>query len=164
MTTGERIQSLRKTKGYSQEKLASYLNVTRQAVQKWEQNVCEPSLDSLVSIANLFEVSLDYLITGKENEVKEEMTEDKKETTHNKTLNKVDIILLITLILSVFLFFGLFIYSLRHPISYLQSSYSFIWWYILIWESYGIFFRILNLLSIIGIVTSLVFFLENRKK
>ncbi len=163
MTTGERIQSLRKTKGYSQEKLASYLNVTRQAVQKWEQNVCEPSLDSLVSIANLFEVSLDYLITGKENEVKEEMTEDKKETTHNKTLNKVDIILLITLILSVLLFFGLFIYSLRHPISYLQSSYSFIWWYILIWESYGIFFRILNLLSIIGIVTSLVFFLENRK-
>lgn len=65
MTLGERIQSLRKEKGYTQEKLALHLNLSRQAVAKWEQNVCEPNLDSLVAMAELFEVDLNYLITGK---------------------------------------------------------------------------------------------------
>lgn len=68
MTIGERIQDLRKKKGYSQEKLATHLNMSRQAVAKWEQNVCEPSLDCLTSMADLFEVDLDYLIAGKVSE------------------------------------------------------------------------------------------------
>lgn len=72
MTVGERIQDLRKKKGYSQEKLAAHLNMSRQAVAKWEQNVCEPSLDCLTSMAELFEVDLDYLITGKVAEEKAE--------------------------------------------------------------------------------------------
>ena len=49
MTVGERIQDLRKKKGFSQEKLAEYLNMSRQAVVKWEQNVCEPNLDCLAT-------------------------------------------------------------------------------------------------------------------
>lgn len=49
MTVGERIQDLRKKKGFSQEKLAEYLNMSRQAVAKWEQNVCEPNLDCLAT-------------------------------------------------------------------------------------------------------------------
>ena len=65
MTVGERIQDLRKKKGYTQEKLAAHLNLSRQAVAKWEQNACEPNLDCLVAMAELFEVDLDYLITGK---------------------------------------------------------------------------------------------------
>lgn len=36
MTIGERIQELRKKNGYSQEKLAAYLNMSRQAIAKWE--------------------------------------------------------------------------------------------------------------------------------
>lgn len=65
MTVGERIQDLRKKKGYTQEKLAAHLNLSRQAVAKWEQNACEPNLDCLVAMAELFEVDLDYLIAGK---------------------------------------------------------------------------------------------------
>jgi transcriptional regulator with XRE-family HTH domain len=65
MTVGERIQDLRKKKGYTQEKLAAHLILSRQAVAKWEQNACEPNLDCLVAMAELFEVDLDYLIAGK---------------------------------------------------------------------------------------------------
>ncbi len=66
MTLGERIQELRRKKGYTQEKLALHLNLSRQAVAKWEQNACEPNLDCLVAMAELFEVDLDYLITGRQ--------------------------------------------------------------------------------------------------
>lgn len=162
MTTGERIQSLRKAKGYSQEKLASYLNVTRQAVQKWEQNVCEPSLDSLASIAKLFNVSLDYLVTGEEKTEEKKAEENKVVIVSDNTLSKTDIILLVVLVVSVLLFFGLFVYSLSHPISYKHSSFSFIWWYILFWESYGFLFRVLVLISIAGIATSTILFLKRR--
>ena len=68
MTVGERIQDLRKKKGFSQEKLAEYLNMSRQAVAKWEQNVCEPNLDCLAKMSDLFGVDLDYLIRGKASE------------------------------------------------------------------------------------------------
>ena len=68
MTVGERIQDLRKKKGFSQEKLAEYLNMSRQAVAKWEQNVCEPNLECLAEMSDLFGVDLDYLIRGKASE------------------------------------------------------------------------------------------------
>lgn len=64
MTIGERIQDLRKKKGYSQEKLAIILNMSCQAIAKWEKNICEPNIDCLTTMAELFEVDLCYLITG----------------------------------------------------------------------------------------------------
>ncbi len=84
MTLGERIQDLRKKNGYSQEKLSSKLNVSRQAVQKWEQNICEPSMESLTMLAGLFNVSLDYLLLGKEKE-------EREKTESKNTLTKTDI-------------------------------------------------------------------------
>lgn len=155
MTLGERIQDLRKKNGYSQEKLSSKLNVSRQAVQKWEQNICEPSIESLAMLAELFNVSLDYLLLGKEKE-------EKEKTESKNTLTKTDIVLLITFLLSVALFIGLFIYSLLNPMVYNQTK-SFIWWYVRIWVSTGTLFRLLVLLSVVGIVTSLILFLKKRK-
>lgn len=166
MTVGERIQDLRKKKGYSQEKLAIHLNMSRQAVAKWEQNVCEPSLDSLTSMAELFEVDLDYLIAGKVDEEKAEevIHGNEKETIIIKDhlLDKKDIILLITFIISIVAFIGLFIYALLNPL-YWNQKYSFIWWYVRFWVSSGTWFRILAFLSIIGIVSSLFVFLRRRK-
>ncbi len=155
MTLGERIQDLRKKNGYSQEKLSSKLNVSRQAVQKWEQNICEPSMESLKMLAGLFNVSLDYLLLGKEKE-------EREKTESKNTLTKTDIVLLITFLLSVALFIGLFIYSLLNPMVYNQTK-SFIWWYVRIWVSTGTLFRLLVLLSVVGIVTSLILFLKKRK-
>lgn len=102
MTLGERKQDLRKKNGYSQEKLSSKLNVSRQAVQKWEQNICEPSIDSITLIADLFNVSLDYLLAGKANE-------NTEKTETENSLTKTDIVFRIVFLLSIALFVGLFI-------------------------------------------------------
>lgn len=58
------ILELRKKKGVTQEELASNLNISSQAVSKWENNVCLPDSTMLVDIANFFDVSIDYLFYG----------------------------------------------------------------------------------------------------
>ena len=166
MTVGERIQDLRKKKGFSQEKLAEYLNMSRQAVAKWEQNVCEPNLDCLARMSDLFGVDLDYLIRGKASEeIKSGNVVREKETIiieKDNLLDRKDIILLITLITSTAVFIGLFIYALLNPLYYDQKT-SFIWWYVRIWISDGTWFRLMVLISAIGIVFSLRTFLKRRK-
>lgn len=167
MTVGERIQDLRKKKGFSQEKLAEYLNMSRQAVAKWEQNVCEPNLDCLARMSDLFGVDLDYLIRGKASEeVKYGNILREKETIiikeKDNLLDRKDIILLITLITSTAVFIGLFIYALLNPLYYDQKT-SFVWWYVRIWISDGTWFRLMVLISIFGIVFSLNTFLKRRK-
>ena len=62
----ERLFDLRRQAGLSQEELANLLDVTRQAVQKWEAGTSRPDMDNLVSLAEYFKVSLDYLVTGRE--------------------------------------------------------------------------------------------------
>ena len=61
----ERLFDLRRQAGLSQEELANLLGVTRQAVQKWEAGTSRPDMDNLVSLADYFKVSLDFLVTGK---------------------------------------------------------------------------------------------------
>ncbi|MBQ8400617.1 MAG: helix-turn-helix domain-containing protein, partial [Clostridia bacterium] len=65
MTTGERIRLLRMEKGLSQEGLADALDVTRQAVSRWETDGSLPDIDKLIGLCDLFGVSLDYLVRGK---------------------------------------------------------------------------------------------------
>jgi len=62
MTFGEKLQSLRKQKGLSQEQLASQLTVSRQAVSKWELDSSLPDTENVVRISKLFGVSTDYLL------------------------------------------------------------------------------------------------------
>jgi len=61
-----RLYDLRHQAGLSQEELANLMGVTRQAVQKWEAGTSRPDMDNLVSLADYFKVSLDFLVTGKE--------------------------------------------------------------------------------------------------
>ena len=56
-----RLQTLRKEKGYSQEQLALELGISRQAVSKWERAESSPDTDNLICLAKLYNVSLDYL-------------------------------------------------------------------------------------------------------
>ena len=64
----QRLYELRRKAGLSQEGLADLVGVSRQAVQKWEAGASKPDLDNLAALAGYFQVSLDYLITGKEPE------------------------------------------------------------------------------------------------
>lgn len=61
MTLGERILKYRKKAGISQEELADKLNVTRQSISLWETDQTLPSLDNLIALAELFNISMDEL-------------------------------------------------------------------------------------------------------
>ncbi len=62
----ERLNELRKQKGYSQEELAGRLDVTRQTISKWETGDSTPDMEKLIALGELFGVSLDTLVLGKE--------------------------------------------------------------------------------------------------
>jgi transcriptional regulator with XRE-family HTH domain len=57
---GKRLTELRKKKGWTQEALAKKLNVSAQAVSKWEKDVSLPDVGLLASIAITFETSIDF--------------------------------------------------------------------------------------------------------
>lgn len=59
---GDRIKDLRKQRGLSQEDLAEKLNVSRQAVSKWETGLSSPDTDNLILLADLFEITVDELV------------------------------------------------------------------------------------------------------
>ena len=87
MTVGERIKKLRQTMGLTQAQLAKYLHMSWQSVSKWEQNVCEPSLETLTQIADIFQVDLNYLITGESSipqaEIEKSAEANKRNTVWN---------------------------------------------------------------------------------
>lgn len=64
MEFGEKLQQLRKSRGLTQEELASALFVSRTAVSKWESGKGYPGIDSLKEIATFFSVSIDELLTS----------------------------------------------------------------------------------------------------
>ena len=61
----ERLQELRRARGFSQEELADRLGVSRQAVSKWENGQGKPELDNVVRLAEIYGVTTDYLLAGK---------------------------------------------------------------------------------------------------
>lgn len=75
MTLGKRIGMLRREKKLSQEFLAESLNVSRQAVSKWENDLSSPDTENLIALAKLLEVDVDFLATG---ELTEQMESDQE--------------------------------------------------------------------------------------
>ena len=64
MNISDRIQSLRKARGITQEQLADAVGVSRQAVSKWEAEQSVPDLERIVAMAEYFDVTTDYLLRG----------------------------------------------------------------------------------------------------
>ena len=62
MTFGEKLLTLRKQSGFSQEQLAEKLSVSRQAVSRWENEGILPDCGNLLELSRLFGVSTDYLL------------------------------------------------------------------------------------------------------
>lgn len=62
MNFGEKLQFLRKSKGISQEHLASQITVSRQAISKWELGESMPDTDNVIQLSKIFGVSIDYLL------------------------------------------------------------------------------------------------------
>lgn len=70
MQFNEKLQKLRKDKGISQEELAEMLGVSRQAISKWESGQTYPETDKLITISEIFGVTVDSLL--KDSEVQED--------------------------------------------------------------------------------------------
>lgn len=66
MKLEENLVRLRKEHGLSQNDLAEKLNVSRQAVSRWEQGAAMPSTDNLIYLSKLYGITLDELIYGRE--------------------------------------------------------------------------------------------------
>lgn len=64
LNLGENLKRLRKERNLSQEQLAEMLNVSRQAISKWESNKTYPDIENLILLRNLFNVTLDDLIVN----------------------------------------------------------------------------------------------------
>ena len=62
---GERIYDLRNRNNMSQGKLADKLDVSRQTVSKWENNMCLPEAEKLLQLSEIFGVSTDYILKGR---------------------------------------------------------------------------------------------------
>ncbi len=110
----QQIKNLRTTKNLSQDDLAEKLYISRQAVSKWENGEATPDIDKLVQLAEIFGVSLDYLVLGKEPE-KEIVVEQRGKMNvweylneeSKRPLTRGDVVVLI--FLAVMLLGGLFI-------------------------------------------------------
>lgn len=74
MVLSEKIAFLRKKNGWSQEELAEKLDISRQSVSKWELGKSYPDIHSLLLLSTLFNISLDQLIKGDLEIMKEEIS------------------------------------------------------------------------------------------
>ena len=63
MSFAEKMIELRKQQGLSQQDLADRLGVSRQAISRWETGAVQPLADSVKSLAQVFQVSTDYLLS-----------------------------------------------------------------------------------------------------
>ena len=103
MSLAEKLVSLRKQKGLTQMDLAERLNVSRQAISRWEAGAAVPSTDNLKVLGELYGVSVDYLLNDKadasfENTEIQEVTYNQEETRKRNRRIFVCILVLVTVI------------------------------------------------------------------
>lgn len=87
---GERIAELRKLKGYTQEEFSSLLDITPQAVSKWENDISCPDITLLPKIAGIFGITVDELLTGSK---KREEVKDEKKEIKNMSIDKLKLVI-----------------------------------------------------------------------
>ena len=139
MKFADKLISLRKHKGISQEELATMLNVSRQAVSRWEMGSTLPDINNVIKLSDIFCVSIDSLIRD------ERTLDNKKFSLLEKIPNTGDVAFIASPLL---IYLGL----------YLRDDYSF-----------GFINKIGNLLGIVCIVLGivsfgLVFYFYNQQK
>ena len=66
MGFGENLRTMRRKKNISQEELAGKLNVSRQAISRWEQDNGYPEMEKMISLSKILNVTLDYLVSDNE--------------------------------------------------------------------------------------------------
>ena len=101
MTLGEKMKTLRASRGLSQEQLAAELNVSRQAVSKWECGDAAPDLDKLRAICAYFGVTTDYLIWENEEDAPKAAVPEKKSASRGRNEVFSNVLLLALLLAGI---------------------------------------------------------------
>jgi Predicted transcriptional regulators len=87
-----RLVTLRKKNGLSQEELADRIGISRQAVSKWERAESSPDTDNLIALARLYNVSLDELLEASDESLENEnfarQTQQRQENTATSFANE----------------------------------------------------------------------------
>ena len=79
MSFGHKLKSEREKKGWSQDELAEKIYVSRQSVSKWENNKNYPSIETIINLSDLFDITIDELLRS-DDRLKEKVIEDGEET------------------------------------------------------------------------------------
>ena len=110
---GERIYELRKQNNMSQGDLADALDISRQTISKWENNMSVPELDKVIRLCEVFSVSSDYVLRGISNDEKTSKEEQKQTIIKEQTViieKKADIRTIFASGLLINAMFFLFLY------------------------------------------------------
>lgn len=154
MALSEKLYTLRRKSGLSQEQLAEQLNVSRQAISKWEAGQSIPESDKLLSISNYFNVSLDYLM---KDETQDTISEKEQINTSLRTGDRTRWLLGIVICIggiACLILWGLL--SIFNPAASNQLSESSM----ISIDGNGIFL----ILCIVAIVVGAILLLKNTKK
>ncbi|MDD1503316.1 helix-turn-helix domain-containing protein [Lysinibacillus sp. NPDC095746] len=106
MNLSQNLKNKREEHSFSQEDIAQKLNVSRQSVSKWENGNCYPDLDNLISLSELYNISLDELVKGNK--------DFRKEIIIQNTDNKLPITQWWALIPIIGMLYGLISMILKH--------------------------------------------------
>ncbi|PGS55411.1 helix-turn-helix domain-containing protein [Bacillus sp. AFS041924] len=83
MIFSKRLKDEREKRGWSQNDLAEKIHVSRQTVSKWETEKNYPSIEILIKLSDLFDITIDELLRSDE-ELKEKIIQDSKQLLHPK--------------------------------------------------------------------------------
>ncbi|MEC6747861.1 helix-turn-helix domain-containing protein [Marinilactibacillus sp. XAAS-LB27] len=115
MKIGDKIKEGRLNKGYTQEQVAEILHVSRSTISSWEVNRTYPPLDMLVTLGDLYEISLDVILR-EDIKVVENIVKETKRSRNRKYINIALLILFIPLIV----FMGYNLWASGKDVSYKQ--------------------------------------------
>lgn len=104
MTVADRLYELRKNKKKSQEEVADLLDVSRQAISKWESGQTNPDLNNIIKICEIYGVSTDYLLNGTEETIGVSNADSSPETPKLSILSNHNKELLVKSLIYIFIF------------------------------------------------------------
>lgn len=108
MKLAEKLFELRKEKGWSQEKLAEQINVSRQSISKWESGQVLPEIEKIIELSKIFQVTTDYLLLDENSEKAstEVILEEGKDKYYKevKSFGLWQVIYIFVLALAIYLF------------------------------------------------------------
>lgn len=84
MSFAEKLVYLRKQKGLTQMELAEWLNVSRQAISRWEVGAAIPSTDNLKFLGDIYEVPVDYFLNDEIEDISKKNKELDETTSHEQ--------------------------------------------------------------------------------